>query len=101
MITLLNLNKKKIVATVRQALKIVEDIPSVLEYCETRMNQLLVDVTSMVGGGGEESNKHQVLYFLILVFVKSTINVRAIVFHKIIINVYYYIRNYICYNMAL
>ena len=31
-------------------MKIAENNPSVMEYCETRMNQLLADVTSMVGG---------------------------------------------------
>ena len=42
--------QEEIIATVRQAMKIAEDDPSVMEYCETRMNQLLADVTSMVGG---------------------------------------------------
>ena len=37
-------------ATVRQAIKIAEDVPTIMEYCENRINQLLADVTSMVGG---------------------------------------------------
>ena len=31
-------------------MKIAENDTSIMDYCETRMNQLLADVTSMVGG---------------------------------------------------
>ena len=30
-------------------MKIAENNPSVMEYCETRINRLLADLTSMVG----------------------------------------------------
>ena len=40
----------KIVTTLRQSLKITEDKKSILVYCEERINQLLKDVTSMIGG---------------------------------------------------
>ena len=71
---------------------ITEDVPSVLEYCETRMNQLLSGVTSMVVVG-EEINKHQVLRFLILVFVKKyMMNVRVIEIKSRYSLNYYYVR---------
>ena len=41
--------QEEILSTARQAIKIAEDVPMVLEYCEARINQLLADVTSMVG----------------------------------------------------
>ena len=40
----------EIVATLRQSMKIAEGKDSIMEYCKDRIDQLLKDVTSMVGG---------------------------------------------------
>ena len=40
--------QEEIVSTMRQALKIAEDVPMVLDYIKNRINQLLADVTSMI-----------------------------------------------------
>ena len=48
--------QEEITATVRQAFKISENVPSVLAYCETRINKLLADVTSIVGGKRKQEN---------------------------------------------
>ena len=71
--TIAESKQEEIVSTVRQAIKIAEDDPMVLEYCETRMNQLLVDVTSMVGN---KKITHRVLHFHIQIFLKKGLNKR-------------------------